>query len=188
MSVTEPIQDECDVVDEAIKGSSQAFSELFNTYYPAIHAYAYRLTLCPGKSADVAQETFIQAAKSLRSFRRQSSFKNWLYTIATHKSFDLHRQQLRRTQVAEQWGALQEQGQDAGDDRSAASAAVRAALGQLNEELRATVTLVYYEGLNHAEAARVLGCAETTVSWRIYRAKQKLKKHLSLTAAPTTHD
>ena len=33
-------------------------------------------------------------------------------------------------------------------------------------------------GMSHKEAAKTLGCAETTVSWRIYKAKGKLKKLL----------
>jgi len=29
--------------------------------------------------------------------------------------------------------------------------------------------------MNHAEAARALGCSETTVSWRVFMARKKLK-------------
>ncbi len=32
--------------------------------------------------------------------------------------------------------------------------------------------------MNHREAARIMGCAETTLSWRIFRAKRALKKLL----------
>jgi RNA polymerase sigma-70 factor (ECF subfamily) len=37
---------------------------------------------------------------------------------------------------------------------------------------------VYYENFNHAEAAKILGCATATVSWRIFRAKRQLKQRL----------
>ena len=37
------------------------------------------------------------------------------------------------------------------------------------------VLLVYSEGLSHAEAGAVLGCAEGTVAWRISKAKGRLK-------------
>ncbi|RYD83743.1 MAG: RNA polymerase sigma factor, partial [Verrucomicrobiaceae bacterium] len=43
---------------------------------------------------------------------------------------------------------------------------------------RMAVVLVFFEGMNHAEAARLLGCAETTVSWRLFSAKRKLKTFL----------
>ena len=43
---------------------------------------------------------------------------------------------------------------------------------------RAAVVLTTYDGMNHAEAARVLGCSETTVSWRVFAARSKLKRWL----------
>ena len=53
------------------------------------------------------------------------------------------------------------------------------AVSKLPPKLKDAVVLVFAEGMDHAEAARVLGVAETTVSWRIYKAKTKLRKALS---------
>ena len=47
---------------------------------------------------------------------------------------------------------------------------------------RAAVILTTYDGLNHAEAARALGCSETTVSWRVFAARRKLKRLLQALA------
>jgi RNA polymerase sigma-70 factor (ECF subfamily) len=44
---------------------------------------------------------------------------------------------------------------------------------------RAAIALTVYEGLSHAEVARILGCSETTVSWRVFVARKKLKGWLS---------
>jgi RNA polymerase sigma-70 factor (ECF subfamily) len=41
--------------------------------------------------------------------------------------------------------------------------------------------LTMHDGMNHAEAAAVLNCSETTVSWRVFTAKRKLKHLLSMT-------
>ncbi len=46
---------------------------------------------------------------------------------------------------------------------------------------RAAIVLTIYDGLNHAEAARVLGCSEATVSWRVFAARRKLKRWLAIT-------
>jgi len=48
---------------------------------------------------------------------------------------------------------------------------------------RAAVVLTIYDGLNHAEAAKVLRCSETTVSWRVFAAKRKLKRWLTANGA-----
>lgn len=177
-----PPSDEPDLVARATRGCSLAFTELFNRHYAAIHAFAWRLTLCSAEAADIAQDTFIQAARSLPSFRQDSSFKNWLYAIAANKSRDCHRQRMRQARLSSELAAA------ALADGVASSAAtariaekhsvIRGALAALSPDLRAAIALVYYENMNHAEAARVLDCAESTVSWRIFCAKRKLKKAL----------
>jgi RNA polymerase sigma-70 factor (ECF subfamily) len=50
---------------------------------------------------------------------------------------------------------------------------------KLPAKQRAAIVLTVYDGHNHAEAAQILGCSETTVSWRVYAARRKLKRLLS---------
>ncbi|MDF3057296.1 MAG: polymerase subunit sigma-24 [Rariglobus sp.] len=171
--------DDARLITQAVAGCPEAFTELFNRYHPMIHAFAYRLSLCPGEAADIAQDTFIQAARSLATFRRESSFKGWLYTIATNKGRDRYRQRIRRERLTTDYTLLETGAHDVISDEAII---VREALAGLPPDLREAVTLIYYEGMNHADASRVLGCAETTVSWRIFRAKQRLKKQLRLSS------
>jgi RNA polymerase sigma-70 factor, ECF subfamily len=49
---------------------------------------------------------------------------------------------------------------------------------RLPAKQRAAIVLTTYDGLNHAQAAKVLGCSETTVSWRLFAARRKLKQLL----------
>lgn len=201
VSSTSPVPfdalDDPALLGHASRGDSAAFTELFHRHHAAIHAFAYRLSLCPAEADDIAQDTFVQAARSLATFRGDASFKNWLYTIATNKSRDRFRQRSRRARLGEELATLQDTAgattssthpAGASDPATEAHAAVREALSALPPEMREAVALVYYEGLNHAEAARVLGCAESTVSWRIFRAKHKLKKALRPGVASARHD
>jgi RNA polymerase sigma-70 factor (ECF subfamily) len=50
---------------------------------------------------------------------------------------------------------------------------------KLPDKQRAAIVLTVYGGHNHAEAAKILGCSETTVSWRVFAARRKLKTILS---------
>ncbi|MEC9367537.1 MAG: sigma factor-like helix-turn-helix DNA-binding protein, partial [Pseudomonadota bacterium] len=45
----------------------------------------------------------------------------------------------------------------------------------LDAPLKETVLLVVGEDLSHGEAAKVLGCAEKTVSWRMHEVRKKLR-------------
>ncbi len=60
------------------------------------------------------------------------------------------------------------------------SARVYEILDKLPTKLKETALLVFCEGLNHKEAAGILNCAETTISWRIFQVKKKIKRFLEL--------
>src|SRR5690606_11086351 len=81
-SISVESSDDAALIEGALSGEEAAFAALFDRYYAAIHAFAYRLALCAGEADDIAQDTFVQAARALPGFRRDASFKNWLYTIA----------------------------------------------------------------------------------------------------------
>jgi RNA polymerase sigma-70 factor (ECF subfamily) len=54
-------------------------------------------------------------------------------------------------------------------------------LQSLEPSLRETVLLIVGEDLTHAEAAKVLGCAESTVSWRMHAARKHLRTRMDET-------
>jgi RNA polymerase sigma-70 factor (ECF subfamily) len=172
MPADEP--DDETLIASASHGDASAFVSLFDRYHEMIRAFAYRLCLVQSDAQDIAQETFIKAARSLASFRGGSSFRTWLYRIATNAGRDWLRGKMRAQRLD---AALANETPDAAFAEG--HAAVAEALRALPENFREAIVLTFYEGMSHAEAARVLGCAETTVSWRVFRAKRKLKQLLS---------
>ena len=168
--------DEATIMRAAVAGEPDAFTELFRRYHPMIHAFAYRLTLQQTTAQDMAQETFIKAARAIGGYRPGAPFRHWLFQICANAVRDWQRRETRRRRVED---AAQTCAETDAETRPPEFDAAREALAALPAELRAAVVLVYFEEMNHAEAARVLGCAETTVSWRIFTAKRKLKTLLA---------
>ena len=125
---------------------------------------------------DLAQETFIQAYRQVGRFRGESSFSSWLYRIAVNTCLNWRKREFRRGKLHGEWHQDSPDSAPAPDDRLAAQ--VQEALMKLDSKQRAAIILTVYDGLNHADAARALGCSETTVSWRIFTARKKLKKWL----------
>ena len=168
--------DEGTTVQAAMAGEPEAFAELFHRYHPMIYAFAFRLCIDRTAAQDIAQETFIKAARALGGYRARAPFRHWLYQICANTARDWQRGEGRRRKLV---GAVQLRAETDSAERAVAFDAAREALAALSAELRAAVVAVYFEGLSHAEAARVLGCAEATVSWRIFVAKRKLKTLLT---------
>jgi len=174
---------EAQLVSGAQSGDAKSFELLFDRYYNMIHAFAYRVCLVETEADDIAQETFIRAAQGISSYRGAASFKNWLYRIAHNALVDAGRQSARRREKQDHFAAESETRAQA---RTPDFTEIHAALQKLSPDLREAVALVYFEEMNHREAARAIGCAETTISWRIFRAKGALKKLLqSKTGGPS---
>jgi RNA polymerase sigma-70 factor (ECF subfamily) len=172
MSVEAP--DEHLLLSAAVDGDGAAFSTLFDRHYPMIHAFAYRLCLNVSDAEEVAQETFIKVARSLSEYRGPS-FRAWLYRIARNCVVDRHRRRERDARLADAWSATLETNAAV---RQSNFEPVAVALRVLPGSLREAIVLTVCEEMTHAEAAKVLGCAEATVSWRVFQAKRKLRKLL----------
>jgi RNA polymerase sigma-70 factor (ECF subfamily) len=175
-------EEEKNRVWQSRNGDHAAFASLIQTYQHMIHSLTYRMTGSLADAQDLAQETFIRAYQQLDSFNGTSKFSSWLYRIAVNACLDWRRRETRRTKLHTEWTetSVDEMAViEAGDSLDQSSRAVQAALLKLPEKQRAAIVLTVYGGHNHAEAAKILNCSETTVSWRIFSARRKLKKLLS---------
>jgi RNA polymerase sigma-70 factor (ECF subfamily) len=170
------------LVNNARSGDARSFELLFERYYDMIHAFAYRLCLVEAEADDIAQEAFIRAARGLAGYRATATFKNWLYRIAHNAAIDSRRRAARHNEHLNELAANAESPSSV---RTYDYGAIYQAVENLSTDQREAVTLVYFDGMNHREAATVMGCAETTVSWRIMLARRALKKLLKAHAGDT---
>ena len=171
---------DAELVTRSQTGDPAAFEELVRQHQRMIHALTFRMTGSLADAEDLAQETFLRAYEQVGGFRGSAKFSTWLYRIAVNTCLNWRQSEARRNQLyasaAEEFSVQQ----DGKNSSSPQANEVQAALLKLPAKQRAAIVLTIYDGLNHAEAAQVLNCSETTVSWRIFAAKQKLKRLLSV--------
>jgi RNA polymerase sigma-70 factor (ECF subfamily) len=173
-------------VEEARRGSREAFAELVRRHERRVYGLAFRMVRNHSDADDLAQEVFLTAFRSIGSFRRGSSFYTWLYRIAVNLSLTFLKKRSRekdRTEFREDLAG----GGPGGD--SAFSPEGRSVLSELGSRIdeavealpghfRSSFVLVAGQGLSHSEAAKVLGCSENTVSWRMHKARKLLRARL----------
>jgi RNA polymerase sigma-70 factor (ECF subfamily) len=168
-----------DLVHRATDGDRDAFESLLRRYYDRIHRLAWRLTGSRSDAEDTAQEVCCTLVEKLASFKGQAKFSTWLMGIVVNACRDHRRRGLTLNRLRERLSVL------AGlaappDGRDAYRRSwLVSELARLDPLLRDTVVLVVGEDLTHGEAARALGVAESTVSWRMHEARRQLTPRIT---------
>jgi len=167
------------LVRESQNGDPAAFEALVRQHQRMVHSLTYRMTGSLADAEDLAQETFVRAYEQIAQYQGGAKFSTWLYRIAINACLNWRQREHRRLEVHTQWANATETNRpEATNGHADQSLRVQAALLKLPARQRAAVVLTVYDGLNHAEAAKALGCSETTVSWRVFAARRKLKSWL----------
>jgi RNA polymerase sigma-70 factor (ECF subfamily) len=160
------------------EGNPEAFESLIRAHQRMIHSLTFRMTGSLADAEDLAQEAFIRAYQQLDSYQGTAKFSSWLYRIAINVCLNWRQRELRRDRIHTQWAESNAVSQsEPGSEQLDRD--VQAALMKLPAKQRAAIVLTVYDGHNHAETAKILGCSETTVSWRVFAARRKLKRLLS---------
>lgn len=79
-----------EIIEKVLKGNKNIFSELVNRYQKLVFAICFNSVKDAQEAENLAQETFLQAFRSLSSYNN-NGFKNWLGRIAVNKSIDFKR-------------------------------------------------------------------------------------------------
>jgi len=178
-----------DVSDERLvglvkQGDLEAYSELMRRHRERVYRTIFRFTRNHGDADDLAQETFLRAYREIRRFREKAGFSTWLYRIAVNLSLNHLKRQKRemgRREFDESF-ADREPAPGFSPESASGSAEFQAHLSDAVDSLppayRTSFVLVVYEGMSHGQAARVLGCSENTVSWRLHKARKMLQARL----------
>ncbi len=179
---------EQELVHSAQKGDTSAFGQLVEAHQSKIYTLCYRMTGNAEDAADLTQEVFLSAWRSLSRFQEQSSFGTWIYRMATNASIDFLRREKRRQVLSMTMEEDSEERQaQVPDERYSphrlleqkeARQAVANALAALSPEHRQVLVLREMEGLSYQEIGRLLDLEEGTVKSRIARARLALRDFL----------
>lgn len=160
------------LVEAAIDGDPESFTELCRRYYPAMVAIAHSLIGDRHLAEDAAQETFAKAAVKLPQLRQTNKFAGWLATICRNEARDMARHS-NSLQANDRLSTIA-----AKSERDDWGEAVTQAMKNLSTPVRELVYLRYYDGLSYERISELLGISEQAINGRLRRAKRKMADYL----------
>ena len=83
------------LVERARHGDQEAFTQLVEPYQRELQLHCYRIVGSMHDGEDVLQETLLAAWRGLSGFKGRSSFRTWLYRVATHRCLNALRSRRR---------------------------------------------------------------------------------------------
>jgi RNA polymerase sigma-70 factor, ECF subfamily len=178
-----------ELVAAARQGDSAALETLLVRYQP--HLYRFGLRMCGNveDAGDVAQESLISMARSVRDFRGDSSVSSWLYTIA--RRFCIKKRRRSKFAPARE-ESLDAPGIDAAQrladpapspEQTATNRELQhvltRAIDGLEPAQREVLVLRDIEGLSAPEVAKILGVSVEAVKSRLHRARVAVRQALA---------
>ncbi|HYN94524.1 MAG TPA: SigE family RNA polymerase sigma factor [Pilimelia sp.] len=153
------------------------FTEYFSARFHQTRRLAYLLCGDWHRADDLAQSAFVRVAGSWHRVRDAEALDAYLRTCLMRSFFSDQRRAWRRREATAAELPDRPAGTDDADDAATRIAITRALL-QVPPRQRAVLVCRYYDGLDVAATAQVLGCAEGTVKSQCARGLAALRAAL----------
>jgi RNA polymerase sigma-70 factor, ECF subfamily len=184
-------RDEAKIIASILGGNTQQYEELIRPYEHGVYVMALSFMKNEADAEDVAQEAFLNAFRSLASFRGEAKFSTWLISITLNEARSrIRRQTASRTQPLDEspdesisvspallrdWREIP----SAALDRKEVQHMLQQAIIALPDIYRQVLLLRDVEEHSGNETARVLAISIGTVKVRLHRARMMLQKRLA---------
>ena len=169
-------ESESELISLAQAGNREAFDGLVATHQERVFNLAYRILGNREDAADVQQETFLNAWRSLPRFRGQAAFSTWLHRITVNLC--LSRKRRRDFKEVSYSDESSQPAAAARIERAETVTIVRKALMGLPSHYRAFIVLREIEERSFEEIAQIVGCSVQSARVRASKARGILRERL----------
>ena len=169
------------LLDRYAAGDDSAFEELVTRHQKTVYDLAHRMLENHADAADMAQKTFVQVFLHHRSFKRESSFRTWVYQICLNQCRNALRDRARLAHHEDVEGLALAAPHDT--FTQVAGSELKDRLGQAIRTLparqREALVLRVYHNHAFAEIGVIMSCSEGTAKANYHHAVDKLRRVLT---------
>jgi RNA polymerase sigma-70 factor (ECF subfamily) len=142
--------------------------EIFRAHQKEVYVYFLRTTGDRDRAEDLAQDTLLRAWDQVPTFRAESSFRTWLFTIARHVLADSYRKTRREV--------LEDPPDLVMHVDPTSKIAIEEALASLPLIFREAIVLCEVLGMDPSSAAGVVGISPNAFRVRLHRARRGFRE------------
>lgn len=179
-------------IDNLINGDREAFRQFVHHHQKDVYRLAFRFLSAQQDAEDITQEVFIDAFKSLSSFRKESSLSTWLYRITVNRSLNFVKKNRKyietrsldfRSDETDHKFKIDLAADYSYDpsvriERAEKRELINRAISSLSENQKTAFVLHKLEGMPYAQVADIMNLSLSAVESHIHRAKLALQKKL----------
>jgi RNA polymerase sigma-70 factor, ECF subfamily len=168
------------VMQELVAGNNDAFAAIFHRYHRLVHVTALRILRDASEAEDLTQSVFLEIYRKVGQFDpERGTLKVWLLQYAYSRSMSRHNFLQVRRRLADSAGLIAGEASNVWSPASTpsqeAALLTEEILSQLPEAQRATINLIFFDGLTLQEVAAQRQETFSNVRHHYYRGLQKLR-------------
>ncbi len=175
---------EGELVQRAARGDAGAFETLTLRYYRPVGGFLLKRVRSPDVVEDLAQDTFLEAYRTLKQGRIPERFSSWLFGVA----HNLSGKWLRRRRTLSFGGPPPEElagpdpppGLEEIEEQEQVQRRLAAGLAELDEDVRRMIELKHHGGQTCEQIAATTGRPVGTIKSLLSRAYKALRGRLGL--------
>jgi len=187
------LDDEDDVIGQAIGGDAEAFGVLYERYVTRIYNYVYYRVGNSGDAEDLTERVFIRALHHINRYNHKGlPFSAWLYRIAHNLVANWHRDNSRRREMPLDERLLASQPFNFPEQellKAEEQERLLRVIAQLPAERQELLILKFVDDLSNAEIGKVMGRTEGAIKSLYHRTLMNIRDDLkSLRSHPDDTD
>ncbi len=159
-----------------LDGDERALGDIVRSYSDSMMLFTVSLVKNIRDAEEIVSDAFVQIAVKKHAFRGDAQLKTYLFAICRNRAADMLREKARcPTQTELEPDILADHETLEGRIlRTERDEQLHRAIGQLNEEYRTALYLVYFESMSHADTARIMKKSLSQTENIIFRARKAL--------------
>lgn len=173
------IENEAMLVEQA-KTDDRAFEKLYNYYFPQIYGFIIKRAGQRELAEDIVSTVFMKVFTHLNDYEpKTSSFKSWVYKIATNTLIDHYRKSSVKNEfTVEEFPEVLDENQDPKKEMvlKEDQVKVRRILAELPAQYQEILLLKFFSQLSNIEISETLEISANNVGVLLYRALKKFDK------------